>query len=74
MVAPFSEHRAPEATTSPKGRGLRRAVYFDVARRLRAASRALDESLLGAVLGTVIIAAFMVAIPVLLPIIFEVLK
>lgn len=50
------------------------AVYFDVARRLRAASRALDESLLGAALGTVIIAAFMVAIPVLLPIIFEVLK
>lgn len=74
MVTPFSEYRAPEATTSSNGRGLRRAVYFDVARRLRAASRALDESLLGAVLGTIVIAAFMVSIPVLLPIIFEVLK
>lgn len=55
----------------------RRSWHFDtpdVARRLRAASRALDESLLGAALGTVIIAAFLVAIPVLLPIIFEVLK
>lgn len=74
MVTPFSEHRAPEATTSPNGRGSRRAVYFDVARRLRAASQSLDESLLGAALGTVIIAAFLVAIPVLLPIVFEVLK
>lgn len=74
MVSPFLEYRAPEATTPTAGRGRRRAVYFDVARRLRAASDALDQSLAGAVLGTLIIAGFMVAIPVLLPIIFEVLK
>ncbi len=74
MVTPFLEHRAPEATTPTDGRGRRRAVCFDVARRLMAASRSLDESLFGAILGTLIVAGFMVAIPVLLPIIFEVLK